>query len=323
MQKIYPMKFKPVYKQKVWGGQKLKTVLNKNIQPNIPVGESWELVDRGNDLSIIQNGYFADKTIRYVIEELGVDLIGTKTKLNPFDRFPLLIKFLDSSDKLSVQVHPDDILAKKFKEQDTGKTEMWYVVQADPDTKIVYGCDSSLKKRDPLDGFSKNMEQLLHFVSIEEGDLIFIPAGQVHALLGGCVILEIQQNSDVTYRLYDWGRMGLDGKPRNLHLKKAITSIKFRKPRNCYQKILTIKKDFSELIKCTHFTANLINIKKPYKDICDKSGYKILLPIVGGGSILYKNTEISAEKGDVILMPASLGEYTINPSAEMKLISIE
>lgn len=322
MNKIYPLKFKPVYKEKVWGGQKLKTVLNKDIPNNVHIGESWELVDRGNDVSIIKNGYLSSKTIREAIKDLGSDLIGTKNRLNQFNRFPLLIKFLDSSEKLSVQVHPDDALAKKFKEQDTGKSEMWYVIQADPNTKIVYGCDSSLKKQNHLDGFSKNMEKLLNFVSIEEGDLIFIPAGQVHALLGGCVILEIQQNSDVTYRLYDWGRMGLDGKPRELHLKKAMDSMKLRKPRNSYQKVLAIKEKNSKLIECDYFKTNLINIRKPYTDICDKSTYKILIPIAGKGSITYKDGDISAQKGDLILMPASLGKFTINPSPEMKLISI-
>ncbi|MCD6459209.1 class I mannose-6-phosphate isomerase [bacterium] len=322
--RLYPLKFNHIFKEKIWGGRRLEKFLNLSLPGSHPIGESWELCDRENDVSIISNGYYKNCSLKEVIDELSVDLIGTDKKLDNLHRFPVLIKLLDISNLLSVQVHPDNETAIKFKESDPGKTEMWYVLHAEPDTKIVYGCKNEL--RNLKNYFSKEHEKLLDFVPVKTGDVVFIPAGQVHALLGGTIILEIQQNSDVTYRLYDWNRTGLNGKHRELHLYKGLRSIKNRDLSKSFTNIFEINSDcMTQIVSCGSFRVLYRNIKSDLLCRANKKSYRIICVIDGTGTLLYgkdKASKISLNLADIVLLPAALGDYNIIPDNNLKVFFV-
>jgi len=322
--RLYPLKFTHNFKKKIWGGRRLEQFPDLNLPEGQPIGESWELCDRKNDVSIVTNGVYKNSTLKQIIDCLSVDLLGTEKKLDPWDRFPVLIKLLDISNLLSVQVHPDNDTALKFKETDPGKTEMWYVMHADEGTKIVYGCKQELK--DLNTSFTKEHEKYLNFVPVKTGDVVFIPPGKVHALLGGTIILEIQQNSDVTYRLYDWDRTGLSGKPRNLHLDKGLQSIKTNNCEKPFLNIFDMKDDCFKLASCESFKAIYRAVKTKLTCSTDKKSYQIVYVIEGKGSLVYgknKENKTDLNLADVILLPAALGSYDILPDDTLKLIYIE
>lgn len=321
--KIYPLKFTPIFKEKVWGGTRLKDILNKDIPFNTLIGESWELTDRAHDVSIINNGYYAGKSLRVPMYELGDSLLGTQKACDAWGRFPLLVKFLDASEKLSVQVHPNDKQAQQFEEDDPGKTEMWYVLYAEPHAKIIYGCDKKVADTFTHNTVDSSIESLLHSYTIQAGDFIFVPAGQIHTMYGGCVILEIQQNSDVTYRIYDWGRVGLDGLPRPLHIAKSLECIDYEKPKNHIQHLAHITESSIKLIDCPYFKAHYVSTSKQFTDDCSGKMFKIIAPVYGEGSIVFDKTKnISFRVGDIILLPAALGNYTIIPVSTIRFLLI-
>lgn len=322
---LYPFKFNSIFKEKVWGGTRLKALLNKNIPENTLIGESWELVDRGPDVSVIQNGFFANKTLRSTVKKIGSDLLGDRHTLDRWGRFPLLVKYLDVTGRLSVQVHPDDLFARRLNEHDPGKTELWYIIHAEPDAHIVYGCDPSLKKLDPAQGFNPSMEKLLHVTPVTAGDVVYLPPGQVHALLGGCVLLEIQQNSDVTYRLYDWDTVGLDGKPRELHVAKALSALKIHLIQDRFLNSNSITEPRKNMVTCDYFSVDFLRIAQKSSYTCDGTSYRILVPVAGSGTLSYGahgKKQVSVQSGEVILLPAYLGEYVIVPEGEMQVISV-
>ena len=320
---LYPLKFNHNFKEKIWGGRRLEQFPNLNLPKKRPIGESWELCDRKKDISIITNGIYKNLSLQQVIKKLSVDLLGTEKKLDSWNRFPVLIKLLDISNLLSVQVHPDDETALKFKETDPGKTEMWYVLHADPGTKIVYGCKKELKNLNTI--FTKEHEKYLNFVPVKTGDVVFIPPGKVHALLGGTIILEIQQNSDVTYRLYDWDRAGLNGKPRDLHLDKGLKSIKTNGSEKTFLNIFDIKENFAKIASCDSFKAVYHDIKTNLSSSTDKKNYQIICVIEGNGTLLYgndKTNQIDLNLADIVLLPAALGNYDILTDKGLKILSI-
>ena len=320
-EKIYPLVFMPIYKEKVWGGHRLREILGRDIPAGSLIGESWELVDRPPDSSIVRNGCFANRSLHEVIQILDKNLLGTKHPCDKKGRFPLLIKFLDASKKLSVQVHPTDELAVLFNENDPGKTEMWYVLHAEPNARIIYGCDPKLITKIREKDIDSTIEDLLHSIEIEQGDFIFMPAGQVHTLLGGCVILEIQQNSDVTYRIYDWQRLGLDGTLRELHLPQSLDCINLIKPDNYHQKLASFTGTRKQLVQCPYFAVDYFSIFKCFEDSCTGDTFKIITPVEGAGTLVYnKNESLPLACGDMVLLPATLGNYSIHPKNHIKFL---
>jgi mannose-6-phosphate isomerase len=218
---FYPLLFEPVLHEKVWGNRQLETKLGKNLPPNQPIGESWEIFWKNR----IANGEFRGQTLGDVIKAFPQEMTG-KPDADP--EFPLLIKFLDAQDWLSVQVHPDDARAAVLEGEPRGKTECWYIIDAVPDAQIAYGFSEQLD----AESYRKAIEagrnkEVLQFVTVKPGDFIYLPAGQIHAMGPGILLYELQQTSDTTYRVYDWDRLGLDGKPRDLHLEKALQCIDF------------------------------------------------------------------------------------------------
>ncbi len=221
---LYPLTFHPIFKERVWGGRRLEQLYHKGLPPGRPIGESWEISDRPGDVSVIANGPLAGKDLHWLMENHAADLLGP-AKAAPL-RFPLLVKILDAQEKLSLQVHPPTTKATELGGEP--KTEMWYIADAQPGAELYVG----LKRGMTRDTFAEKtrdgtVADCFHRIPVKQGDVMFLPSGRVHAIGAGLVIFEIQQNSDTTYRVFDWNRVGLDGKPRELHTAESLASIDF------------------------------------------------------------------------------------------------
>ena len=221
---LYPFIFHPILKERVWGGRNLQRLYRKPLPPAVPVGESWEVSDRPGNVSVIENGPLAGKDLRWLMENHAGDLLGCAKSLT--GRFPLLIKILDAQQKLSLQVHPPAAQAKALGGE--SKTEMWYVAEAAPGAELYVGLKRHVTRQEfEAKIQSGKVAECFHRLNVRRGDAVFLPSGRVHAIGAGLVIFEVQQNSDTTYRVFDWNRVGLDGKPRELHVPQSLTSINF------------------------------------------------------------------------------------------------
>jgi mannose-6-phosphate isomerase len=221
---LYPFTFRSIFKQRVWGGRELERLYRKPLPPAVPIGESWEIADRPGDVSVVANGPLAGKDLRWLMENHAAELLGDAKAHDR--RFPLLIKILDAQEKLSLQVHPPAARAAELGGEP--KTEMWYLAEAAPGAELYVGLKRGVTRAE----FESKVEagtvaECFHRVRVQSGDAMFLPSGRVHALGAGLVIFEIQQNSDTTYRVFDWNRLGLDGKPRELHVPQSLASIDF------------------------------------------------------------------------------------------------
>ncbi len=221
---LYPLTFQPIFKERVWGGRKIESLYGKALPAGVPIGESWEITDRPEGVSVIANGPLAGKDLRWVMEHHAAELLGRAQSVA--GRFPLLVKILDAQDVLSLQVHPPASKATALGGEP--KTEMWYFTDATPDAAIFAGLRRGVTReqfeRKIADG---SVAECFHRIPVHRGDVMLLPSGRVHALGAGSVLFEIQQNSDTTYRVFDWNRVGLDGKPRELHVEQALASIDF------------------------------------------------------------------------------------------------
>lgn len=319
MKNLYPMKLSPVAKTAIWGGNKLSTEYGiKSDAPN--VAEAWLLTVRENEMSIVENGEFSGKTLGEVLNSEGTSLIGKNFSL---DRFPLLIKFIDAKDDLSIQVHPDNDYALK-NENEFGKTEMWHIVEAEPDAKIVYGLKSGLTPQDFEAAVNANdYESVLNYVNVKKGDTFYIPSGLIHAICKGILIAEIQQNSDVTYRVYDYGRIGNDEKPRELHTKKALESVVCHTDEEIENLRYSIGKssDDSLLAMSEYFTVKKYDLSN--EDIECEVCYTSFASVIctsGYGKIISNGSEYEIKKGESYFLPAGLGKYIVSTEHELSLI---
>ena len=218
---LYPLRFQPRFKERIWGGRTLEALYRKRLPPSGPIGESWEVSDRPGDESVIDNGPLAGRTLHWLMNRHGADVLGSAASA-PDGRFPLLCKILDARDKLSLQVHPPSPALGD------PKTEMWYIAHAEPDAELYVG----LRRGVTRDRFERSLREgtvadCFHRIPVRTGDTMFLPSGRVHAIGAGLVIFEIQQNSDTTFRVFDWNRVGLDGRPRDLHVRESLASIDF------------------------------------------------------------------------------------------------
>ncbi|MDK2919792.1 MAG: mannose-6-phosphate isomerase [Candidatus Petromonas sp.] len=312
---MYSIKFEPVFKEKVWGGNKLAKYLSKDVSMDVKVGESWEIACHREGTSKIRNGEYKGLTLEELIKHYG-DIVFGKSIEKITDRFPLLIKFIDANDKLSVQVHPDDEYAMKF-EDDFGKTEMWYIVDAEPGAKLVYGLKKGITKEDFIKAIENNdFDEILREIEVKKGDVVFIPAGTIHAIGKGILIAEIQQSSDITYRVYDWNRVGLDGKPRELHIEKALDVINFdeyiEKPK--VESTILHKDGYKKVnyVSCKYFNIEILDVDKHYKNNMNEEEFEIYLCVDGEFNIEYGRANLeSFKKGETILMPANIGDFII------------
>lgn len=305
--------FEPVYKDYIWGGTRLKDYFGKDVKTPT-TAESWEVSTNDAGLSKISNSSMKGITLKELFDDKNIreEIFGTKT-IN-MNKFPLLIKYIDAKSNLSVQVHPNNEFAKN-NENDTGKTEMWYIIDCAKDAKIICGMKETVKQEDVEEIIKNNMiKENLNYVDIKKGDSIYIPSGTIHAILGDTLICEIQQNSNLTYRVYDWDRVGKDGKPRELHLEKAIKVIDVEtKP-----SITHTKNDESKIIvDSEYFKVEKIAVVDEYKDKSNKETFYIMNIIDGEGKIATKDKEYELKKGDTILISAKLGEYKIKGKLEI------
>lgn len=318
--KLYPLQFQPILKERIWGGQKLNTILNKPITSDI-TGESWEISTVEGDVSVISNGNLSGKSLNDIINSNPIELLGTEVYSRFGKQFPLLFKYLDAREDLSIQVHPNDELAKK-RHNSFGKTEMWYVMQADKDSELIVGFKEDSNATEYLENLkNKSLLSLLDNVKVEVGDVFFLETGTVHAIGAGMVIAEIQQTSDITYRLYDFDRVDANGNQRELHIDLALEAIN-------YKKIDTSKKysknsnQSNSVVDCSYFTTNYIPLDG--KVVVSKTGssFTVYMCVEGNFEIEYNAAKTQYGKGDTVLIPAGMKTFSINGKASILEIYI-
>jgi mannose-6-phosphate isomerase len=318
MNELYPLKFKPQYFEKIWGGQKIKTVLGKDFG-NLPnCGECWEISGVEENVSEVSNGFLAGNTLEEVVEIYMGDLVGEKN----YDRFgvefPLLIKFIDAHDDLSVQVHPNDELAQK-RHKAYGKTEMWFVVDAEKEAKLNSGFNRKLDKETYLRYFNEGkIMDILSFEEVKAGDVFFTPAGQVHAIGKGILLAEIQQTSDITYRIYDFDRKDKNGNSRELHTELAVDALVFDYKESYKTPYKPIKNQPVELADCPYFTTNLLEFDHPLeKDFYEYDSFVIYMCLEGSMVIDYEEGKETLARGETVLVPASINSFRLIPDNQI------
>jgi len=313
---LYPLKFNEIYKDYIWGGRNFEKI-GKKLPGKGIFAESWEVSDHNDDISIVKNGPLKGKGLKELIEIYG-DKIAPVSKNR---RFPILIKYIDANKRLSVQVHPDDDYAQLHESKnEPGKTECWYIMDCPSDAELIMGIKRGITKDEFKILIKENrIEEGLNRLPILKGDLIYIKTGTVHALLEGIIVCEIQENSDTTYRLYDWGRVGHDGKPRPLHIEKALDVINFplKEDYEKYIRELVIHYDKTKtnlthnLVRCRYFNIDLLKYQKDVNLTLEDTHFHTLNILNGRGIIKYKDGEIPVKRGETILVPRTVKNYTI------------
>ena len=315
VENIYPLKFAPVYQERVWGGTQLTCVLKRELPPHtVPIGESWELCDRGEIQSRVVNGELAGFTLSELVRRYGSDLLGAKA--GQLDRFPLLIKIIDAGEKLSLQVHPDDAACQVLGNGAESKTEMWYLLAARPGACILAGLDSQFSRNHMIDLLrSGAADGLLQKHASQAGDAYFIPAGTLHAIGAGNLLLEVQQNSDTTYRLSDWGRVGSDGKPRELHLEQGIRAANFVNRASPRIAAAVDQVDWNRKItivgNCPYFNFAELRLVEPWNDDTKKESFHYITAVSSPVRIGRDDRRVDLAVGESVLLPAAFGAYTI------------
>jgi mannose-6-phosphate isomerase len=318
--KLYPLQFEPILKERIWGGTKLKSVFNKPITSDI-TGESWELSTVEGDVSVIANGEYKGKPLTELINANPNEILGTAVHTRFGKQFPLLFKFLDAREDLSIQVHPNDELAKK-RHNSFGKTEMWYVLQADEGSRIIVGFkdDSSPKE------YVKHLEDdtlisILDTVKTKEGDVFFLETGTVHAIGAGILIAEIQQTSDITYRLYDFNRKDAQGNTRELHVDLALDAINYNKvdTQKKYDKTLN---ESNTVVDCPYFTTNFLPLDGEISVNKNENSFTVYMCVDGSFELELEGEKYQYKKGDTILIPAALKTFSISGKASILEIYI-
>ncbi|OIQ20352.1 type I phosphomannose isomerase catalytic subunit [Lacinutrix sp. MedPE-SW] len=305
--KAYPIKFNPILKEKIWGGNKLGTILGKQTSRD-NIGESWEISDVNGNISTVNNGVYKGSNLKELIATYKTELLGVENFANFGCNFPLLIKFLDAKTDLSVQVHPDDVMAKKH-HNSFGKTEMWYIMDSDANADIVLGLKDKYTNPELLNHITaKNVNTIFNREQVKKGDSYFIPAGKIHAIGAGVLAAEIQQTSDITYRVYDWDRTDDAGKKRELHTKLAEQATKHFKSNGKANYSLK-ENTSSNLVSCDFFTTNILDVtKKQIKDYSQLDSFVIFMCVEGETTITVENNTETMRMGETVLVPANAGK---------------
>ena len=321
---LYPLKFEPIYQYRLWGGRHLKDVLTTPLPDDIPIGEAWLLSDRKDHQSRVANGQLKGQTIRQLLEKFPEQLLGKLA--GHFSRFPLLLKFLDAHEMVSVQVHPTDTHTDLLPTGETGKTEAWVVLEAVQDSRIYAGLKpgtTSNNLRKAL--INGTVADHLTYFTPKPGDGVFIPAGTVHSLGGDVVVFEIQENSDVTFRLYDWNHVNAKtGKPRALQVENAIACIDFSQ--GAIGPVVPKEEDVKPVLReqlflCEHFGLWQLKGESPFK-VGEAETPHVLVCISGNGQLEHDGTNYNVGKGDVVLLPAVVGECDFLPHKAVSLLDI-
>lgn len=308
---LYPLKFTPILKDKIWGGTKLKTLLQKDSDLS-DIGESWEISDVEGDTSIVANGSLENVSLKHLLNTYKGELIGEKNYEKFGNKFPLLIKFIDAKQDLSIQLHPNDELAAK-RHNSFGKTEMWYVMQADEGSNLIVDFNQKMTPELYLEHLeNKTLPSILNFDKVQAGDTYFIEVGRVHAIGAGVLLAEIQQTSDITYRIYDWDRKDDQGNERELHTELAIDAIGFDMPddfRVAYDKT---SNHANEMVSCQYFTTNYLKVNTTIEKQNTHDSFMIYICVEGEAEIKTDERVETLKKGQTILLPAALTDYQIS-----------
>lgn len=316
MKNLYPLKFKPIFKERIWGGKKLSTLLDKN--PGMTrCGESWEISAVQDDVSVVSEGFLKGNSLEELIEVYMGELVGEKVYDRFGSEFPLLIKYIDANDRLSIQVHPDDELSRE-RHGAYGKTEMWYVIDAEEGAELISGFNRDIDRDSYLIAMENNkLENLLQYDPVSKGDVFFIPAGRVHAIGKGIVVAEIQQTSDVTYRIFDFNRTDSKGQPRELHTELALDAISFKHHGEGKKHYHPQPDEPVELASCPYFTTNLLDLTKALeRDMSGLDSFVIYLCVEGSLALEWEDGMVRINKGDTILVPACIESFNLVPKTE-------
>lgn len=312
---LYPMIFEPVYMERIWGGNKLQPVLGRELPPHRdPIGEAWELVDRDDQQSVVANGPLKGARIRDLIRHYGRDIISDRFR---GDRFPLMVKLIDAGQRLSLQVHPDEQACAEIGGGAEPKTEMWYIINADRDARIIAGIRGNATKRQIIDTMTTpEVENYLQVFDSKPGDAYFIQSGRIHAIGGGNLLLEIQQNSDTTYRVSDWGRVDEQGNSRELHIDKALKSINFTDRTPCrisgVSDFTGHNRKFPIIKHCQFFHVDDLRLADSWRDSTFESRcFHLVTPINHPVTVGREDRIASVPAGATCLIPATFGEYSI------------
>lgn len=316
-----PVKLAPAFKDYLWGGTKLRTEFNKNCDYE-KIAESWELSCHKDGPSTLCSGDDSGLTLSEYIEKHGREVLGTNCK--KFDNFPVLIKLIDAKDNLSVQVHPDNEYALRV-EGEYGKTEMWYIVDCEPGATLLYGFEKEISKEEFLRRIEDNtLLDVVHSVPVKKGDVFFIQAGTLHAIGKGILIAEIQQNSNTTYRVYDYGRVGADGKPRQLHVEKAAEVTELAPAKPYPEQPVEQKEGYTSrlLSQCEYFHVSLIDVSTTASMTVDSSSFQHLLILEGFVTLTHDGREMKISKGESVFLPAGMGDYSVVGECQMILTTV-
>lgn len=320
---LYPLKFKPIVKEKIWGGNRFLTLFKKPLAPNIKFGESWEISDLEGDISIVENGFLSDNEITELIELYMGELVGDKIYNIYGLGFPLLFKFIDASDDLSVQVHPNDELAfDRYAQQ--GKTEIWHVIDAEPGAGLYIGFKNKIDPATFLKAVQEGtVDQLLQFYPVQKGEFYFIPAGTVHAIGKGVLLAEIQQASDITYRIFDWNRVDDKGEPRELHIEESLEAIDFSNEEEYKVEYDLVQNTTTPVFRSDFFNINLLSFEQPIeKSYVNIDSFIVYMCTEGEVHFFTEEHHERIFAGESILIPASLALVDIVPNGNSKVLEI-
>ena len=317
---IYPLQFEPILKERIWGGEKLNSVLNKPITSK-STGESWEISTVEGDVSVISNGTLKGISLNEVIGNFPKEVLGTAVFEKFGKQFPLLFKYLDAKTDLSIQVHPNDELAKE-RHNSFGKTEMWYIMQADEGSRIIVGFKNNSNAKEYVSHLENNtLLALLEEVKVKIGDVFFLETGTVHAIGAGLLVAEIQQTSDITYRLYDFDRVDSEGNKRELHVELALEAINYNKVET--QKKYNKQENVSnKMVNCPYFTTNYLNIAGEINVSKSATSFTVYMCTEGEFQLEYNQEQYHYSKGDTVLIPAAMTDFNLLGKATLLEIYI-
>ncbi len=324
--KLYPLKFNPVLKDKIWGGNKIKTVLGIDYSPLPNCGEAWVLSGVEDNPTIVANGFLAGNELNELVEIYMGDLMGDALYNRFGNEFPILVKFIDAADYLSIQVHPDDELAMK-RGVGNGKSEMWYIMSADKDAELITGFKKDSNREEYLSYLHDNkVTELLNREKVKAGDVFYMPAGRVHALGPGILLAEIQQTSDTTYRIYDWDRVDDTGQARELHTDEALDAIDFKSHTDYRSEYKEVINGSSNMVSSEYFTTNIIVLDKVLaKDYSELDSFVIYVCVEGSLTLVHDGQEekqVSLSQGEAVLLPAVIDRVDLIPKKKSKVLEV-
>jgi len=321
MSLLYPLKFKTIYKDKIWGGQKIKTYLHKDFGDLPNCGETWEISGVKSDVSVVADGDLKGRSLDELLETYKDELVGKKVYSHFGNIFPLLVKFIDANEDLSIQVHPNGELAKK-RHNSFGKTEMWYVIEADPGSTLIAGFNRELNEQLYLEKFnSGHLTDILNKEDVKAGDVFFLPAGRVHTIGKGLLIAEIQQTSDITYRIYDFDRLDDKGNKRELHTEEALAAIDYKHYPEYKTNYQPEKDKTVELVSCPYFTTNLLDFThSTTKDYLNLDSFVIHVCVEGAYTVKHDGASYPVKMGECILLPKTIDRVELETIGGFKIL---